>query len=632
MKFRNLFFLLVFSFFFVGSISIISYLVVSGQDSFEHQIEDYLVSIISVNEERISDFILEMERDSLFLSNSDKTREIFKMEVGESEDAAKSDVDGKVGVIAKEVDNYIRAHPSMTLDDLKGSSEFQAIAVQQIGREGYSSLLDAEEKVIHFHIDSDSIGIKLDVLEGDSDIANILEDARARGFGEGYYDWVDINGINRKKYAEARLVGEETADGIQLLSITTSYIDDYTVAKNIPKDLIEHFKKFSIARDYHNVLFVSSDMDVIFMVNSMEGLGFNIGNLNSDLEDLYLSLADSEEDSLFYGPFSRHLSGDYLQVVIASEVYSGDEFLGVIMLAKDIKDVTNILEESTNSAPGFRDEDYLINEQGFLITPLKSRNVDLMVQEIRTDNTEECLVDFIEAEKLGISVEEYDDIEKKMNTEDPFFFFYDFKGDLTLGFHRPIGKVNWCLFSEINFDKILDEPIKNSLKKQITFRIWVFFGMTLLLLGMASFIDKRYILKRKKNKVFKENFFTRLGLGYYFLFAAIFITAYFFIVTSFFQGWQNAKLFDDIPDMLIFIVGFMIFAVGLKIKNMKARGFIVLGGLLICFRRMFDIPFQEYQVIVGHLLTPLLWVPVLIAEFTGFLLLLMGYRRLKHGI
>ena len=130
----------------------------------------------------------------------------------------------------------------------------------------------------------------------------------------------------------------------------------------------------------------------------------------------------------------------------------------------------------------------------------------------------------------------------------------------------------------------------------------------------------------------KSNFFTNLKLRYYFLFALIFVIVYFFLITSFFQGWQNAKLFKDIPDLFIFIAGFMIFACGLKINNLKARNFIIFGGLLICFRRIIDVPLQEWQGVLGIILPPQYWVPVLVVEFTGFLFLLIGFRRLKYGI
>jgi len=120
--------------------------------------------------------------------------------------------------------------------------------------------------------------------------------------------------------------------------------------------------------------------------------------------------------------------------------------------------------------------------------------------------------------------------------------------------------------------------------------------------------------------------FAELKLRYFFFFAVVFSVVYLFVVTQFFQGLQSAKLFDDVPDMLVFIMGFMIFAVGLKIKNMKARYFIIYGGLLICLRRLFDIPLQEYQLISGK--TLFVWVPVFALELTGLLLLLIGYRRL----
>jgi hypothetical protein len=75
----------------------------------------------------------------------------------------------------------------------------------------------------------------------------------------------------------------------------------------------------------------------------------------------------------------------------------------------------------------------------------------------------------------------------------------------------------------------------------------------------------------------------------------------------------------------------MIFVYGMKIKNMNGRSFIIFGGLLICLRRLLDVPGQEWQEVLGFVLPPQYWVPVLAAEFIGYILLLIGYRRLKYG-
>lgn len=44
--------------------------------------------------------------------------------------------------VGRLVEVYIRAHPAMTLADLRGSDEFRRLAVQPVGETGYTALLD----------------------------------------------------------------------------------------------------------------------------------------------------------------------------------------------------------------------------------------------------------------------------------------------------------------------------------------------------------------------------------------------------------------------------------------------------------------------------------------------------------
>lgn len=665
MKLRSVFLILIIVYYLVGAGWAVIYLVDSGEESFHNQIEDYLVSVISSNNERIDDVISEVEEDVLFLSESEKVKDIFKKEVLESEAAAKIDVDGKVSVVARIVENFIKANPEMTLEELRGDNEFRRIATQKVGETGYAVLLDAESTLTYVHVDPKVEGT---VIIGSGRSANgvedILEEAVGNGVGSGFYDWEDIDGKMRRKYMELRRIETKTADGVALLSGTTAYVDDYLVVEDVSSDLVDYFAEFDAIRGYHNILFVSKDNRIIYMAGTEDGLGSNLKNVRSGFGDLS-SLVDvlGNGDVGFYGPFIGHGADISTQFAVASRVYDGEEFLGTIAVIEDMAHMDDILGEGKHLQSGEGDEDYLVDRDGLLITPIRSRDVDIMVQEIKTANVEECLGDFGEARKRGISVEEYDILEKEEGTEELFLSFLNFNGDLTFGLHRPIGRVDWCLLSEVSAEAILREPMEMSFKRQIYFRAWMFVVMVVLMIVASLFIGKEYVLKRKATKkrpcgvkgvhrplycrlmggkcgtypngrcgrvIRTRGFFVNLNLGYYLLFAVIFAAAYLFVVTSFFQGLQNAKLFDDILDMLVFVVGFMIFVVGLKMSNMKAKHYIIYGGLLICLRRLFDIPFQEWQVIAGHLLTPYLWVPVLIVEYTGFLLLLIGYRRLKN--
>lgn len=120
---------------------------------------------------------------------------------------------------------------------------------------------------------------------------------------------------------------------------------------------------------------------------------------------------------------------------------------------------------------------------------------------------------------------------------------------------------------------------------------------------------------------------SRVNMFVVFILGIVVAIVWFFLITSFFQGWENAKFFDDIPDLFVFVVAFGIVFYSLKIKDSFKRKMFFIGGLLICIRRLSDVLLQEYQEVVGQLLPFYYWSPVLIMEFSGFLLLLIGLSR-----
>lgn len=479
----------------------IFFLVDSGQESFDNQINDYLNGVIDVDKERIDDFIDEMENDVLFLVESNGAREILKKDLEKSVVATKLGVGDKVKVIAKEINNYLRIHPYMTLSDLQASEEFLSIAVQDIGNNGYSAIVGADDTVTYFHIDSSIIGKKIKDIAIDVRLVEAINEAKATGFGDGLYTWIGADNISREKYLEAGIVGQKTADGVGFISVATVYVDDYLVAKNVSDRINKNFERFKENRGYFHILFVSPDNLIVHMAKPMEGVGVNILFSEIGIADMYSKLDGlKKRDVIFYGPFVGHREMRELQIASASNVYEGDEFLGSIILIKNIGKFGNILEEENSF--GKNDEDYLVDKDGLLITPLSTRDVSVLVQEVRTENVEECIKDFGEAERLNMSIEEYYVFEKKERKESILIPFQNFEGDLVYGLYRPIGRVEWCLLSEVSFDEVLSKPMKESFKGQIIFRVWVFLFLIGLVIIASLFIDKRYILKRRKKRVY----------------------------------------------------------------------------------------------------------------------------------
>jgi len=107
------------------------------------------------------------------------------------------------------------------------------------------------------------------------------------------------------------------------------------------------------------------------------------------------------------------------------------------------------------------------------------------------------------------------------------------------------------------------------------------------------------------------------------LLVAALMIVYFFVVTSFFQGWQNAKFFDDVPDLVFLVVSltFLYYAVGFR--RSLARKWLILGISLVSLAKLIEIPLQELQALTpGASLGLVFWEPPIIMLGLGFLFIL----------
>ncbi|MDD5012333.1 MAG: hypothetical protein PHQ66_01655 [Candidatus Nanoarchaeia archaeon] len=107
----------------------------------------------------------------------------------------------------------------------------------------------------------------------------------------------------------------------------------------------------------------------------------------------------------------------------------------------------------------------------------------------------------------------------------------------------------------------------------------------------------------------------------------ILILAYFFVVTSFFRGWQNAKLFDDIPDMIFALISLFVLCFSFKIEDKITKRYFMTGAIILAITKLAEIPMQEYQAMTGVALDFLYWAIIVFFKFVGFLCLLYGFRR-----
>ncbi len=331
-------------------------------------------------------------------------------------------------------------------------------------------------------------------------------------------------------------------------------------------------------------------------------------------------------DEYFIG--AKNTSGAYIKDAYYSETTGGKfiavsapvfddetkEFLGVIVIRISIDELMQLMIDTKGL--GETEEIILVNREGFFLTPsrfLRGENKGVLTQKIDNENVENCL-----------SMEE-----KSMHgSHDVIAPFLDYRGEEVVSTHERLKNMDWCLLVELEEKEAIDTPLKSFLTIQIIVSLVFIIIFSLIGFVIGIFFDKKYLARNKITQEVKQkkiaNFLSKIKIRYFFLFGLIFAIGYFFLITSFFQGWQNAKFFDAIPDLIFFIIAFVVLGYAFKFKN-KARRFLVWGAGLLCVTRLIEVPIQEYQVIVGTL-GLIYWLPPFFLTFFGFLLVLSAFK------
>ncbi len=138
-----------------------------------------------------------------------------------------------------QIDSYLLAHQTSTLSDLQHDVVFESIAVQQVGDQGYTGIMDSETGFIYFHprqelINTDSHSFQTTL----PDFWNIFNETMNNGNckdSSGYYMWKESDGTISKKYMVTRCIKISTADNKKLFLGVTSYLDEANATKYIKK-------------------------------------------------------------------------------------------------------------------------------------------------------------------------------------------------------------------------------------------------------------------------------------------------------------------------------------------------------------------------------------------------------------
>jgi hypothetical protein len=97
-------------------------------------------------------------------------------------------------------------------------------------------------------------------------------------------------------------------------------------------------------------------------------------------------------------------------------------------------------------------------------------------------------------------------------------------------------------------------------------------------------------------------------------------------VTSFFQGWQKAKFFDDVPDLVFATVSITLLFYVLRMKRSPGDMNLIIGLSLVSLDKLIEVVLQELQALTpDESLEVVLWAPPIIMLGLGFLFIVQYF-------
>ena len=121
----------------------------------------------------------------------------------------------------KQINIYFKSQGDLPVDRLKNDPYLKSIAVQPVGKTGYTAVYTSEAMTI-FHKNPKIVGFDLHKLKKKFPNFWKIMETSLKGPSSGYYNWKDIHGKIRKKYMFCAPV-----DGTNLHVAATTYLDEF---------------------------------------------------------------------------------------------------------------------------------------------------------------------------------------------------------------------------------------------------------------------------------------------------------------------------------------------------------------------------------------------------------------------
>jgi PAS domain S-box-containing protein len=179
----------------------------------------------------------------------------------------------KVLDVVLQLELYLQAHPDMTVKDLQNDLKFREIAVQPVGKKGYTAVQDFDTAINRFHKDSKIENLDLHSLSNKlPEFWAIMKNSLGGRYSHGYYKWKEPNGELRDKFMYIAPINEKTADGVGLAVSATSYIDEFTRPILDAQDVSHGTTRYlmivlnGLIQSFKTVGFLSMGLGMLFII------------------------------------------------------------------------------------------------------------------------------------------------------------------------------------------------------------------------------------------------------------------------------------------------------------------------------------------------------------------------------
>jgi len=225
----------------------------------------------------------------------------------------------------------------------------------------------------------------------------------------------------------------------------------------------------------------------VVIVSSYEDVGYN---LSADKKFM------NAKNGVYIGEMHiSRLTANHV-ISISAPILLNGEFSGAIIVNFDAeKELFEITMQRTGQVDS--GEMYIINKDGYMITPSKYLNNTFLEQEVDTLNANECLEHIktvgLEHELKAISYSNY-------------------LGNDVLGVHVHIPEMQWCLLAEMDEAKAFEQITQ--LKKQF---LAIFLAMMILVTMLSFFISRSVSkplieLKKSAEEITKGDFDNKIEI------------------------------------------------------------------------------------------------------------------------